>query len=243
MVRLLTGRPTTAECMVHTILQQRILDGELRPGERIDLDTITRELAVSRTPIRTALRQLESEGLVIVYPHRAVLVSELSSEDLEQVYAVRIHLEKWAAQLAVPHLTDADLTKLRGIHQEIIQVIKGANLASFTEKDRAFHLALYRAANNQFLSRLIDDLRKSSLRFISTDTSVERLQRTVVEHEQIIDAAEARDTDQVVALIQKNLERTGEAISAFLRVRANSIANEHANNAYKKRLPSGLAGK
>src|SRR5260221_6153098 len=79
MVRPLAGRPTTAERTVHTILQQRILDGILRPGERIDLDAIAQELQVSRTPVRTALRQLESEGLVTIYPHRAVMVSELSA--------------------------------------------------------------------------------------------------------------------------------------------------------------------
>jgi DNA-binding GntR family transcriptional regulator len=95
--------------MVHTVLQQRILDGILRPGERIDLDAIAQELAVSRTPVRTALRQLESEGLVTIYPHRAVMVSELSADDLEQMYAVRIHLESFAAELAVPKLTVDDL--------------------------------------------------------------------------------------------------------------------------------------
>src|SRR5581483_8281538 len=121
MVRPLAGRPTTAERMVHTILQQRILDGVLRPGERIDLDAIAQELAVSRTPVRTALRQLESEGLVTIYPHRAVMVSELSADDLEQIYAVRIHLETLAAQMAVPNLTDSDLAEIRRIHHEIIQ--------------------------------------------------------------------------------------------------------------------------
>lgn len=225
MVRPLAGRPTTAERMVHTILQQRILDGVLRPGERIDLDAIASELAVSRTPVRTALRQLESEGLVTIYPHRAVMVSELSADDLEQIYAVRIHLEIMAAQLAVPNLTDSDIAEIRRIHQEIIQGIDDANLASFAEKDRAFHLALYRAANNKFLSRLIDDLRKASLRFLTVYASVERLPNAVAEHEEIIAAAEARDASQVVQLIQQNLQRTCNVAAAFLRARGPSSAS------------------
>lgn len=225
MVRPLAGRPTTAERMVHTILQQRILDGVLRPGERIDLDAIASELAVSRTPVRTALRQLESEGLVTIYPHRAVMVSELSADDLEQIYAVRIHLETLAARMAVPNLTDADIAEIRRIHQEIAQVIEEANLALFAEKDRAFHLALYRPANNRFLSRLIDDLRKASLRFLTVYASVERLPNAVAEHGEIIEAAEAHDSDQVVELIQKNLERTCNVAAAFLRARANSAAS------------------
>lgn len=225
MVRPLAGRPTTAERMVHTILQQRILDGVLRPGERIDLDAIASELAVSRTPVRTALRQLESEGLVTIYPHRAVMVSELSADDLEQIYAVRIHLETLAAQMAVPNLTDADIAEIRRIHREIIQGIDEANLASFAEKDRAFHLGLYRAANNKFLSRLIDDLRKASLRFLTVYASVERLPNAIAEHEEMIAAAEAHDAEQVVQLIQKNLEHTCTVAATFLRARMAPAAN------------------
>ena len=225
MVRPLAGRPTTAERMVHTILQQRILDGVLRPGERIDLDAIAQELAVSRTPVRTALRQLESEGLVTIYPHRAVMVSELSADDLEQMYAVRVHLETLAAQMAVPNMTDADLTAMRQIQKELGHVVDEANPASFAEKDRAFHLALYRAANNKFLSRLIDDLRKGSLRFLTVYASVERLSTAVAEHDEIIAAAEARDSKKVVKLIQQNLERTCSVAAAFLRSRSQGQTN------------------
>ncbi|HEX5417524.1 MAG TPA: GntR family transcriptional regulator [Chloroflexota bacterium] len=225
MVRPLAGRPTTAERMVHTILQQRILDGILRPGERIDLDAIAQELAVSRTPVRTALRQLESEGLVTIYPHRAVMVSELSADDLEQMYAVRIHLETLAARLAVPRLTNADIAQMKAVQAELIQGVDEANPASFAEKDRAFHLALYNAANNKFLSRLIDDLRKASLRFLTVYASVDRLSNAVSEHELIIAAAESRDPDTVVGLIQQNLERTCTVASAFLRSRVQGNTN------------------
>jgi DNA-binding GntR family transcriptional regulator len=211
--------------MVHTVLQQRILDGVLRPGERIDLDAIAQELAVSRTPVRTALRQLESEGLVTIYPHRAVMVSELSADDLEQMYAVRIQLESLAAQMAVPNLTDADLAEMRAVQRDLTQVVDEANPALFAEKDRAFHLALYRSANNKFLSRLIDDLRKASLRFLTVYATVERLSTAVAEHEQIIAAAEARDSKKVVSLIQQNLERTCSVAAAFLRSRAQGQAN------------------
>jgi DNA-binding GntR family transcriptional regulator len=225
MVRPLAGRPTTAERMVHTILQQRILDGVLRPGERIDLDAIAQELAVSRTPVRTALRQLESEGLVTIYPHRAVMVSELSADDLEQMYAVRIHLESLAAELAVPKLTDEDIVAIRDVQRELVQVVDEANPAQFAEKDRAFHLAIYRGANNKFLLRLIDDLRKASLRFLTVYATVERLGTAVGEHDLIIAAAEARDAKRVQDLIQQNLQRTCNVAAAFLRSRAAGQSN------------------
>ena len=225
MVRPLAGRPTTAERMVHTVLQQRILDGILRPGERIDLDAIAQELSVSRTPVRTALRQLESEGLVTIYPHRAVMVSELSADDLEQIYAVRIQLEAMAVQMAIPNIGEADLVEMRQIQRELTQIMDEANPALFAEKDRAFHLALYRGANNKFLSRLIDDLRKASLRFLTVYATVERLSPAVAEHAEIIKAAEARDAKRVVALIQQNLEHTCTVAAAFLRSRPTGQAS------------------
>lgn len=225
MVRPLAGRPTTAERMVHSILQQRILDGVLRPGERIDLDAIAQELAVSRTPVRTALRQLESEGLVTIYPHRAVNVSELSADDLEQMYSVRIHLETLAARLAIPNLSEGDIAKIDQIHREMIQGIDEANPAVFAEKDRAFHLAIYSAANNKFLSRLIDDLRKASLRFLTVYASVERLTTAVAEHEEIIAAAKSHDAERAAQLIQQNLERTCSVAAAFLRGRSIPQSN------------------
>src|SRR5205823_5689406 len=136
-----------------------------------------------------------------------------------------VHLESLAAQMAVPSMTEADLEAMRQIQQELFHVVDEANPAQFAEKDRAFHLALYRAANNKFLSRLIDDLRKASLRFLTVYASVERLSTAVAEHDQIIAAAEARDAKKVVQLIQQNLERTCGVAAAFLRSRAQGQTN------------------
>jgi DNA-binding GntR family transcriptional regulator len=141
------------------------------------------------------------------------------------MYAVRIHLESFAAELAVPKLTDDDLAKMREVQRELVQIVDEANPALFAEKDRAFHLALYRPANNKFLLRLIDDLRKASLRFLTVYATVERLGTAVGEHELIIAAAEARDAQRVEALIEQNLERTCNVAAAFLRSRAQGQAN------------------
>lgn len=220
VVRPVEGRPTTAERMVHRILQQRILDGALRPGERIDLDAIARELQVSRTPVRTALRQLESEGLVTIYPHRSVVVSELSADDLEHIYTVRISLEGLAVRLSIPHVRPEQIDEMRGIQRELIEVVQTGNLPLYAEKDRAFHSALYKASDNPFLCKLIDDLRKASLRFLTVYASVERLPTALEEHEAIISAVEAHDAERIALLIEENLQRTCQVAAAFLRGRS-----------------------
>lgn len=218
-LRLLDGRPPTAEHQVYSTLQQRILDGILRPGERIDLEAVASELAMSRTPVRMALLRLESEGLVTVYPHRAAVVTDVSAADLEQIYAVRIHLETMAARQAVPKLKNADLAKVRGIHQIMAASLDTANLAAFTQYDRTFHLALYQAANNKFLTDTIDELRKGSLRFLTACAPLEWLVSAVAEHEEILAAATSRDGERVAQLIEQSLSNTCEHIITELSTR------------------------
>lgn len=225
MVTIMGGRPQTAEQMVYSVLQRRILQGALRPGERVDLDVIAGELAVSRTPVRTALRQLESEGLVTIFPHRAVVVSALSAGDLEQIYEVRIHLETMAARQSVPRLDDSDIAELERIHARMYASHAETNPILFADQDRAFHLALYRAANNTFLSQTVDSLRKASLRFLTTWASVGRLPKSVAEHGEIIAAAKARDGERAATLIQENLERTGRVVVDFIRLQAEGHAS------------------
>ena len=215
-LRLLDERPPTTEEHVYAILQQRILDSVLPPGQRIDLDALGRELAVSRTPLRTALLRLESEGLVAVYPHRGAVVTEISLEDLEQIYAVRLHLETMASQLATPRLSNADLARMRGIHDVMVASVDTASLATFIQYDRVFHLTLYRAANNKFLADTIDDLRKGSLRFLSTYASAAWLAQAVAEHDEVLAAATSHDAERVADLIRQSLIRTRDEIATAL---------------------------
>src|SRR5690242_12547182 len=215
-LRLLDERPPTTEEHVYQVVHQRILTGELAPGQRIDLDSLGRELAVSRTPLRTALLRLESEGLVAVYPHRGAIVTEISVEDLEQIYTIRVHLETLASRLAVPRLGNADLARLRGIHDVMVASAGTANLATFIQYDRAFHLTLYRAAKNKVLTDTIDDLRKGSLRFLSTYASADWLARAVAAHDGVLASATAHDADRVAELIRQSLLRTRDDIACAL---------------------------
>ncbi|MDR7541769.1 MAG: GntR family transcriptional regulator, partial [Armatimonadota bacterium] len=92
--------------MVADVLREAILRGILLAGQQLRQDEIARELGVSHIPVREALRQLEAEGLVRLRPYRGFEVSELSPEEVEELYEIRIPLECQALRLAFPHLTD-----------------------------------------------------------------------------------------------------------------------------------------
>lgn len=237
MITMLEGRPQTAEDMVYTILQKRILHGELSPGERVDLDRIANELDVSRTPVRTALRQLESEGLVTIRPHRASFVSSLSGQELREMYAVRVSLETTAARESVPNLVDRDVAQLRDIQRRMSVVRDSADPVVFADEDREFHLTLYRGVHNAFLLQLIDDLRKVSLRFLAACISAGRLASSVVEHDEIVDAASARDAERVAALVQRNLESTGRALTDVLNLQEGGESDGRSTNGQRTDRP------
>ncbi len=99
--------PRRTEALVD-ILRSHILTGELPPGQRLNLDEIAQQSGVSRMPVRDALKQLEAEGLVNIYPQRGIEVSALNIEDITQLFGIRIVLEQKAVELAIPRLTSED---------------------------------------------------------------------------------------------------------------------------------------
>src|SRR5436305_7724762 len=94
-------------------IQSRVLSGEIPTGARLRQESLASEFGVSRTPVREALRQLQASGLVNVQPNRGAVVRGPSTRDIREAYAVRAELEGLAAELAVPHIDDAQLEQLR----------------------------------------------------------------------------------------------------------------------------------
>lgn len=108
----MAGAFSTVEDMTRAFIRTAIIRGIFRPGQRLQQDAIARLLGVSRMPVRASLRQLESEGLVTMHPHRGATVSALSAEQIAEVYELRAVLEGCALRKVVPRLTDEELERL-----------------------------------------------------------------------------------------------------------------------------------
>ena len=100
-------------------LRQRILRHELAPGQWIDEQEVAEQLGISRTPVREALKVLAAEGLVTLAPRRGSFVTQISSQDLDDIFAVLILLEGHAAQLAAQHLNEAAAAQLQALHEAL----------------------------------------------------------------------------------------------------------------------------
>lgn len=107
------GTFQTVEDMTQSFIREAILQGHFPPGQRLNLDNIAATLGVSRMPVRASLRQLEGEGLVRIHAHRGVTVSVLQPDEIAEIYELRILLETYLLERAMPHLTEDILRDLR----------------------------------------------------------------------------------------------------------------------------------
>ncbi|MDQ3654560.1 MAG: GntR family transcriptional regulator, partial [Chloroflexota bacterium] len=124
---------------VRTHLRNLILDGTLKPGDRIVESRLARELGISQTPVREALRELEQMGLVVSYPNRGSSVRKVEPQDADEMYTLRAHLEAMAITLALPRLSEDDLDTLDGLIDGMIEAGENDDPDLLTELDTRFH--------------------------------------------------------------------------------------------------------
>lgn len=214
-----TGNRQTAHEFARNVLRRAILTGELRGGSRLVQADLASMLEVSTTPVREALRDLASEGLIRFDPHRGAVVQELSGEELREIYMIREILEPFALRLAVPKVTPELLGRLRGLHE---MMASEPHSAEWVDANRNFHLAIYEAAGVPRLSAIIKGLADASVMYIGASLKdVEGLRDTAVhDHGAILTALEEGDADAAVEAVLTHL---GLAIKAF---EARSVAAE-----------------
>ncbi|MHB1373851.1 MAG: GntR family transcriptional regulator [Thauera sp.] len=178
-------------------LRQRIFSHELPPGTWVDEQALAEHYGISRTPLREALKVLASEGLVTLKPRRGCYVTEISERDLDEVFSVMSLLEGECARASARKASESDLTRLRAIHAELEKAAAATDIDGFFEANQAFHVALQQIADNRWLLQVIADLRKViKLSRHHSLFSEGRLEQSLVEHREILQALLARDGER-----------------------------------------------
>jgi len=191
-------------------LERAILTGQYRPGDRLPEMHIARNLGVSQASVREALQDLEGLGLVLKYPNRGSVVTQLSGEDLVQIYQVRRELEPLAASLAASHMTAGNMQEL----QQCIDAMKtagdSANFQAFSEADVLFHRLIWRSQPNRYLEKSLqavclplfafDLIRRHSSPHID-------FTRTIRQHQLIMNALRARNPELVSRMTLRMVDR------------------------------------
>ncbi len=165
---------------------------ELRSGERIVETELASWIGISRTPVREAIRRLESEGLITSTPHLGLTIAKLDYQSIIELYQMREVLESSAASLAAQHASDVEIDTLKELFK--LEQNSPEEYDHRARLNEAFHDALYRAAHNRYLLKELNGLRDSLTLLGKTTYVIEgRPQSALEEHQQIIDAIEARD--------------------------------------------------
>jgi DNA-binding GntR family transcriptional regulator len=168
----------------------------LAPGGWIDEQALASEYGISRTPLREALKVLAAEGLVVLKPRRGCYVTQLSEQDIDEVFPVMALLEGRVAEEAARRVTSADFAHLAAIHEELERHAAANDADRFFEANQRFHAALQDIAGNRYLAQLIDDARKVIKLTRRDSLRLEgRLKQSLAEHRAILDALRLKDAD------------------------------------------------
>lgn len=152
--------PTALYQEVAERLRQRIFAHELTPGTWIDEQKLAEQYGISRTPLREALKVLASEGLVDLKPRRGCYVTEISRQDLDDIFPLMALLEGRCAADAVARAQAIEIHELKKIHDALENAAREGRIDAFFEANQAFHKRIQELANNRWLLSVIQDLRK-----------------------------------------------------------------------------------
>jgi len=198
---------TSAEKVI-LALRTAITTGELPAGAQIRQEEIAAQYKVSRMPVREAFRQLEAEGLLIVYPGRGAFVNRLTADEIQEIYDIRILLECDALRRAMPALTPVILVEAEALLSQMALAESGQH---FGQLDEAFHSVLYGPVQRPRLLELIKTLRNQVTQFLYAAAPMRAYSDSAIEeHRQILDACQASDVAAAVAAVEKHLKNSIE---------------------------------
>jgi DNA-binding GntR family transcriptional regulator len=215
----LTGYEQELTSTIHDALRVAIVSGQFAPNQRINQDAVARELGVSKTPVREALRWLERDGLVRLEQNRGAFVAEFTDRDLFEIYELRELLEPHAAAIACAVATRANVAELRDLRDRIAAVWSEHPMEAF-ELNREFHHRLCAPCQNGLLMHLLGQVwsQQAALRiFTHYATAGEAFaERTHAEHRTILEAYAARDSARVRELVRNHISEAHEATVRLL---------------------------
>lgn len=198
---------TTVSELAYSVLRQAILNGTLAPGQPLRQDSLARALGVSPVPVRSALQQLEAEGLITNRPHRGAIVSTLTAERIRHIYEARIVLESHALRKAIRDMTPERLERLEALAAKVDSTASGE---AFVQARVEFYRTLYGVAGNELITAMIERLRSDVGRFW--------LQLRVAhghdpQHARLLDYVRSRNAEAATDWLREHLSQVAEELA------------------------------
>jgi DNA-binding GntR family transcriptional regulator len=212
--------------LVLAALRERILSGELAPGERLVEGRLSEQLGVSRMPVREALRALAAEGIVVIEPRRGATVTSFSPEQIREMVEVRATLEALNAKLAARRHDPAQIARLERILAEGTRLTSEDDLTRISALNLDFHEALGSVAANSVLQEMMRSLRERTALFFTVNNR-ERMRQNWEEHAAILRAVVAGDAELASLLAARHVYSAAELPAALEEASTSSGGAAH----------------
>ena len=200
--------------MLIGILREEILSGEISGGAQLKQEELASRFNVSMSVLRETLKSLEAEGLVRFYPNRGATVTELTAEEAQEIFDIRLFLELGAIELTIPNLTPEDISQA----EEILMAIDAEQHSiRWGELNRQFHEVLYRPANRPKLLSLIQNMHNNVERYMRLYLSAMHYQKdSQHEHRAILQACAQGDVQTAQKLLREHITAAGVRLVGYL---------------------------
>lgn len=212
--------------MAYAYLYNKIVSHELEPGSAIVEQEISNSLGISRTPVREALKQLGAEGLVRIIPARGAFVSEITSQDVEEIFSLREMLEVWALKVSLERMPEEEIDRVGNL---LSSLNENSSNDEFYSIDRILHDLIVRYCGNRRLVAFLNTLNAQIERIRQISALLpHRLEKSKREHLAIIAAIKERDSEKACALLSEHIRNVKNSCLEELKItQANRLLNEY----------------
>ncbi|MET0241006.1 MAG: GntR family transcriptional regulator [Sphingobium sp.] len=206
-------------------LAEAIMAGEFAPGSRLDEQLLAQRYAVSRTPVREALRQLATTGLIEMRPRRGAIVAEVTPSQLEELFVAMGELEATCARLCAISMTTTERRRLRALHEKMALLAKGGDAMAFADANHQLHTMIYAGAHNAVIADMTAALRRRLGPFRRAQFHLEgRPPRSHAEHDDVVTAILRGDADAAHAAMLSHVTLVEDSYEELIAARAASAA-------------------
>lgn len=198
---------------VYRLVKEKIINGTLKPGNKISEGKIAEQMGISRTPVREAIHMLNVDGLVHTSPNKGSYVIDPSIHDFEEIMQIRMIIEGFATGITAQKITDEEILKLEKIIKNMGKKAEEGNITSYTEFNAQFHKEILAICGNKKLIKIHENLSGQEYKFTMRSlTSIERLKYSVEEHTNILEALKKRDSQEAERLSRLHAENVIKSV-------------------------------
>ena len=202
---------------IREILEHEIISGKRLPGERLDEPQLTKQFNASRAPVREALVELATAGLIEMQPHRSAIVAEISVFQVIQLYEVLAELEGLSAKLAARRMNEEERIEFEELHKKIGNKISNKETDAFPVLNKKFHDMIHRGAHNQILETEINGLNKRLAPYRRIfHNEPHNLKIPYEEHRRVVEAVRDRNENEAAQIFREHTALRADSITDFI---------------------------